>query len=233
MTAAQVSQHVEVVRAGTLDYIESWDLQKRLVSARRRGAVPDLLLLVEHPPTYTTGRGGQRSNLLIDDETLEHVGAAFHKIDRGGDITFHGPGQIVGYVIIDLKREQRSVRRFVERLEATIIDTLEHFGLTGEIDPERPGVWIGEDKIAALGIAVSHGVTYHGFSLNVDPDLRYFEYMIPCGIRDRGVTSLARLLDHPVSIDAVADQLVSSFGRVFARTPGEKIELERLRRLAG
>lgn len=228
MISDQLPKTIQVVRAGQQAYPESWELQRQLVLARRRDLVPDLLLLVEHSPTYTTGRGGQRSNLLIDDATLAEIGATFHHVDRGGDITFHGPGQLVGYVILDLAGAQRSVRRFVEQLEETIIATLQHYGLVGVIDPERPGVWIGQDKIAALGIAVSHGVTYHGFALNVDPDLRYFDYMIPCGIPDRGVTSLARHCDHPVSIDDVADHVIAHLGRLFAMVPREDFGLEDL-----
>ena len=220
---------VRVTRLGQIDYFECWRLQRSLAAARRQGAIPDLLLLLEHPPTYTIGRGGHRSNLLIDDAMLEAIGARFYAVDRGGDITFHGPGQLVAYVIMDLGREQRSVRRFVERLERTIIEALAHFGVGATIDPAHPGVWVGRDKIAAIGVAVSRGVTYHGFALNVDPDLRYFDYMIPCGIPDRGVTSLARLLGVPVSLGEVEAQVVRSFSRVFGREAVEEMGLETLR----
>lgn len=208
---------IHVVRLGRIDYLECWQLQRALASARRLQQVPDLLLLLEHPPTYTVGRGGKRSNLLLDDATLQALGARFYAVDRGGDMTFHGPGQLVAYVILELGREQRSVRRFVERLERAVIDALGHFGVEATIDPARPGVWVGRDKIAAIGIAVSRGVTYHGFALNVDPDLRYFEYMIPCGIPDRGVTSLAKLLGVPVSLAEVEPEVVRSFSRAFGR----------------
>lgn len=206
---------IQVVRAGRLDYVESWNLQRALAQARRRGQIPDLLILLEHPPTYTIGRSGSRRNLLIDDAMLAAIGATCHEVDRGGDITFHGPGQLVAYVIMDLGHAQRGVRRFVERLERTVIGTLAAYGVSGQIEPQRPGVWVRRDKIAALGIAVSRGVTYHGFALNVDPDLRYFDYMIPCGIPDRGVTSLRRETGRQIPLDAVADRVVATFAEVF------------------
>ncbi len=220
---------VRLVRLGQVDYLACWELQRALAAARREGSVPDLLLLLEHPPTYTIGRGGHRSNLLIDDATLARIGARCYPVDRGGDITFHGPGQLVSYVIMDLGREQRSVRRFVERLEMTVIEALRCFGVEAAIDPARPGVWVGNDKIAAIGITVSRGVTYHGFALNVDPDLRYFGYMIPCGIPDRGVTSLAQLLGRPVAVADVEGHVAQSFSRVFHREVAEELTLQELR----
>jgi lipoate-protein ligase B len=208
---------VRAVHLGTRDYLACWDFQRLLAARRREGEIPDLLLLVEHPPTYTIGRGGHRSHLLVDEATLARLGARCYAVDRGGDITFHGPGQLVAYVILDLGRAERSVRRFVERLERTVIEALGHFGVRGGIDPGRPGVWVGRDKIAAIGIAVRRGVTYHGFALNIDVGLDYFGYMIPCGIPDRGVTSLARLLGHPVSMEEAGRAVVASFARAFER----------------
>lgn len=223
---------VQVVQCGRLDYVDAWDLQRGLARARREQRVADLLLLVEHPPTYTIGRRGSRRNLLISDAMLARVGATCHQVERGGDITFHGPGQVVAYVIMDLGRAQRSVRRFVERLERTVIDTLRCYGVDGGIEPGKPGVWVGQDKIAALGIAVSRGVTYHGFALNVDPDLRYFEYMIPCGIPDRGATSLARQTGQAVTVEEVLPRIVATFSAVFEVTPRRDLSLADLRRLA-
>lgn len=211
----QSSGSIQVVRTGQLDYLPAWDLQRALVAARKQNTVPDLLLLVEHPPTYTIGRSGSRSNLLIGDAMLSAVGAACYEIDRGGDITFHGPGQLVVYAILDLGRQQRRVRRYVELLETVVIDTLRDYGLEGSIDPKRPGVWIGRDKVAALGIAIRHGVTYHGFALNVDPDLRFFEYMIPCGIPDHGATSIARLTARAATVEDAEARVVRNFSRIF------------------
>ena len=208
--------HIQVVRAGRQAYRDCWELQQRLAAARRAGQVPDLLLLVEHPPTYTIGRRGTRDNLLIDEATLNQVGATCLEVDRGGDITFHGPGQLVVYAIIDLGLTNRSVRRYVENLENVVIETLRRYGLNGTIDPAYPGVWLGRDKIAAIGISIHHGVSYHGFALNIDPDLRYFDYMIGCGIPDRGATSLARELGRPVDSDEVANLVVEQFADTFS-----------------
>jgi lipoyl(octanoyl) transferase len=223
---------IQVVQAGQLDYLEAWDLQRALVRARRLDLVPDLLLLLEHPPTYTIGRRGSRSNLLIEDTLLEAIGAKCYEVDRGGDITFHGPNQLVAYVILDLGRAQRGVRRYVERIETVVIDSLRAFGLNGSIDRQRPGVWVGLDKIAALGIAISRGVTYHGFALNVDPDLNYFSYMIPCGIPDRGVTSITWQIGRRVSVDEAAGQVRASFSRVFDVELGDDLDLSRLQQVA-
>ncbi|HET9015132.1 MAG TPA: lipoyl(octanoyl) transferase LipB [Thermomicrobiaceae bacterium] len=224
---------IQAVWAGRQPYLETWALQQALASARRDGAVPDLLLLLEHPPTYTIGRGGSRSNLFLDDAALAAVGATCHAIDRGGDITFHGPGQLVAYAIVDLGGAERSVRRYVEQLERTVIQTLADFEVAGAIDPAYPGVWVGVEKIAALGIAVRRRVAYHGFALNVEPDLRYFDYMFPCGIRDRGVTSLGRRLGRAVTIDEVLPRLTAAFGAAFAREVRWDLTWEDLTDLAG
>ena len=224
--------HIEVVHAGRQNYRESWELQRRLAAARRSGQIPDLLLLVEHPPTYTIGRRGTRDHLLIDDETLRSVGATCLEVDRGGDITFHGPGQLVVYSIIDLGLTNRSVRRYVENLETVVIETLRHYGLETTIDPAYPGVWLGRDKIAAIGISIHHGVSYHGFALNIDPDLRYFDYMIPCGIPDRGATSLAREIGRSVNSDEVTRLVVDRFASVFNVATDANLTIDDLQRIA-
>lgn len=228
MTANQI----HVVRTGRLDYLKSWRLQQRLASARRHGHVPDLLLLTEHPPTYTIGRRGTRNNLLIDDNTLRDVDAVCYEVDRGGDITFHGPGQLVVYCIIDLGLTQRSVRRYVENLETVVIQSLSYYGLNATIDPAYPGVWLGRDKIAAIGISIHHGVTYHGFALNVDPELRYFGYMIPCGIPDRGATSIKQETGRRVDVDEVADLVTERFAEVFGVSVVEDLDITALKQAA-
>jgi lipoate-protein ligase B len=220
---------LSIVDAGRLDYLESWDFQRDLARLRRVGEIPDLLLLTEHPPTYTIGRRGSRTNLLIDAATLERIGATCHEVDRGGDITFHGPGQLVGYLIMDLGQAERGLRRFVGRLEGSVIDTLAHYGVTGEPVPGRPGVWVNGKKIAAVGVAVSRRVTYHGFALNVDPDLTYFDYMIPCGIPGSAATSIARETGQPVTMHAVAGTLVNAVAEQFGVTPVEDLTLADLR----
>lgn len=223
---------IQVIQAGRQDYRACWGLQQRLAAARRAGHIPDLLLLVEHPPTYTIGRRGTRDHLLINEARLHEVGATCLKVDRGGDITFHGPGQLVVYAIIDLGLTNRSVRRYVENLEQVVIETLRRYGLEGVIDPDNPGVWLGRDKIAAIGISIHHGVSYHGFALNIAPDLRYFEYMIPCGIPDRGATSLARELGRPVDADEVANRVIEHFAARFDVEIGHDLTFDDLWQIA-
>jgi lipoate-protein ligase B len=223
---------IQVIRAGRQEYRACWELQQRLAAARRAGQIPDLLLLVEHPPTYTIGRRGTREHLLIDEAKLREVGATCLEVDRGGDITFHGPGQLVVYTIIDLGLTNRSVRRYVENLEHVVIDSLRRYGLEATIDPANPGVWLGRDKIAAIGISIHHGVSYHGFALNIDPDLRYFDYMIPCGIPDRGATSLRRELGRRVDFDAVTNLVVERFAARFDVDIGHDLTVDDLRQIA-
>jgi len=210
-----------VVRTGRIDYLVAWELQKQLVQARASGAVADMLLLVEHPPTYTTGRGGDDRNALFDEETLRRLGAVFYHSDRGGDITFHGPGQLVAYPIIDLKGWNRDVHAYCRSLEAVIISTLADFGISGGRIQGATGVWVGSEKIAAIGVRVSRWVTSHGFALNVEPDLSYFRHIIPCGIRDKGITSMARLLETSVDREAVTRSVVQHFAQEFRRDPTE------------
>ncbi|HVB64940.1 MAG TPA: lipoyl(octanoyl) transferase LipB [Nitrolancea sp.] len=224
---------IQVVQAGRQEYRECWELQQRLAAARRAGLVPNLLLLVEHPPTYTIGRRGTRDHLLINEAMLRSVGATCYEVDRGGDITFHGPGQLVVYSIIDLGLTQRSVRRYVENLETVVIESLRHYGLEATIDPEHPGVWLGRDKVAAIGISIHHGVSYHGFALNVDPDLRYFGYMIPCGIPDRGATSLTREIGRAVNMTEVTSLVVERFAEIFNVSTGTDLTIDDLKQFAG
>ena len=206
-----------VVRAGVIDYLEAWELQKRLVEARVGGEAPDTLILLEHPPTYTTGRGGDDGNALFDDQALRRLGAVFYHTDRGGDITYHGPGQLVAYPIIDLKGWKQDVHAYCRSLEEVVIRTLGDFGIVAARIKGATGVWVGNEKIAAIGVRVSRWVTSHGFALNVDPDLSYFGQIIPCGIRDKGVTSIARLLGEPVGREAVEQSVVAHFAEEFRR----------------
>jgi lipoate-protein ligase B len=210
-----MTAQLSIIQAGQLDYLESWDLQKRLAQARRVDLIPDTVLLTEHPPTYTIGRRGSRTNLLIDQATLERVGANCYEVDRGGDITFHGPGQLVVYLIIDLGRAERGLRRFVGHLEATVIETLAAFGITGQPETGKPGVWVNGKKIAAVGVAVSRRVTYHGFALNVNPDLSYFDFMIPCGIPGSAATSIERETGETVSLPDVSARIVERMAHHF------------------
>jgi lipoyl(octanoyl) transferase len=198
---------LQVDHLGTVPYRPAWELQDELADQRRARRIGDRLLLLEHFPVYTIGRGGDPANMLATPERLREIGAELIRIDRGGDVTFHGPGQIVAYPIVEL-RDPLDLRRYVRILEAAIIDTAAAFGVGADRLAGHPGIWVdGERKLAAIGVRVKRGVTTHGLALNVSPDLRWFDEMIPCGIRDKGVTSLARELDGPIATDAVADEL--------------------------
>src|SRR5215470_12936560 len=182
---------VRVLRAGRVDYMAAWEWQRELVRQRSSGAIGDTLMLVEHPHTYTLGRATKEGHLLISRAELERQGIALVESDRGGDITYHGPGQIVGYPILKLSQHGGDVLRYLRMLEETIIVALAEYGVSGGRIPGLTGVWVGQEKIAAIGVKLSaSGVTQHGFALNVTTDLCYFQQIIPCGIADKGVTSL-------------------------------------------
>jgi lipoate-protein ligase B len=196
-----------VDRLGSVAYRPTWELQNELADQRRARRIGDRLLLLEHFPVYTNGRGGSDANLLATPERLREIGAELVRIDRGGDITFHGPGQLVAYPIVEL-HDPLDLRRYVRVLEEAIIATAERFGVTSARLPGHPGIWVGgERKLAAIGVRVRRGVTTHGLALNVNTDLRWFDEMIPCGIPDKGVTSLSRELGRRVQMDEVEDEL--------------------------
>ncbi|MCS7051981.1 MAG: lipoyl(octanoyl) transferase LipB [Thermomicrobium sp.] len=211
------SEPVVALELGLVEYRTAWELQRALAQARRADEIPDTVLLVQHPPVFTTGRRGGLKHLRLAAEELAARGVPYYVTDRGGDVTYHGPGQLVSYVIMRLGEGQRRVRRFVERLEGTVLDVLASYGCVGTLDPAYPGVWVGRDKIAAVGIAIHHGVTYHGIALNVTVDLEPFDWIVPCGIPDRGVTSLARLLGRPVALQDVAARWLHAFASRFER----------------
>ncbi|MGH2570816.1 MAG: lipoyl(octanoyl) transferase LipB, partial [bacterium] len=181
--------------------------------------IPDQLLLLEHPPVVTLGRSATDGNVLASREALRARGIELHACGRGGDVTFHGPGQLVGYPILDLNPDRRDVRRYVRDLEEVLIRTLGDFGVGAGRIPGLTGVWIGDLKIAAIGVRIARWVTTHGFAWNVANDLDGFRVIVPCGISDRGVTSLSRVLGREVSLDEVKAPLVRRFGEVFARRP--------------
>ncbi len=204
-----------VDRLGTVPYQPTWELQDELAQQRRERRAGDRLLLLEHFPVYTIGRGGDESNLLASGDRLREIGAEFVRIDRGGDITFHGPGQLVAYPIVEL-HDPLDLRRYVRALEAAIIDTAAAFGVEAGQVPGLTGVWVGRRrKLAAIGVRVKRGVTTHGLALNVNTELRWFDEMIPCGIRDKEVTSLARETGGPVRMESVEDTLAASLARHF------------------
>ena len=199
----------------TVEYQEAWDLQRRLVQARQLGLVPDSLILLQHPHTYTLGRRAAIQHVLFDEATRLERGVSLHWVDRGGDITYHGPGQIVGYPIMDIRKRGLDVHRYLRTIEEALIRALAHFGIQGERDHAYTGVWVGKQKVAAIGVKISRGVTSHGFALNVDTDLSYFQGIVPCGITDRAVTSLTELLGGPQEIEAVRGVVAEEFFKTF------------------
>ncbi len=200
---------LEVHYLGRLPYEEAWALQRDLVDRRKSGDIEDTLLLLEHDPVVTLGRDGRQDNLRRDETELKASGIQLVESDRGGDVTFHGPGQVVGYPIIDLRPDCKDVRRYVRYLEQTMMHTLAEYGLTAGRLEGAPGVWLSEPdrKIGAIGARISRWVTHHGFALNVNTDLRYFDVIVPCGIADKGVTSMERELNTRVSMIEVMERL--------------------------
>jgi lipoyl(octanoyl) transferase len=212
-----------------VDYAAGLRIQKQKVAQRKAGAIPDTLLLLEHPHVYTLGRNAGPENLLMSVEWLASRGAEVFETDRGGDVTYHGPGQLVGYPILDLTQHQRDISWYMRSLEEVFIRTARDFGIEALRCEGAPGVWVGTDKLTAMGVHLSRWVTSHGFALNVNTDLRYFEWIVPCGIRDKGVTSLAKLLGHAVDMEMVTERVVEHFGAVFGlevRTVEELKELK-------
>ncbi len=212
-------RQVQVIRAGPLAYHEALDLQRRLVTARSSGAAPDTLLLTEHPPTITLGVRADPAHILREPAELVRRGVAVVQSDRGGDVTYHAPGQIVGYPILKLAQHGADLGLYVRKLEAVIIRLLADYGLVGERQPGLTGVWIeqGRAKICAIGVRLSAaGITSHGFALNVCPDLTGFGLIVPCGISDRAVTSLAALLGTAPPLLEVQQHLLEHFAATFA-----------------
>lgn len=184
---------LEVRDLGRTGYAEAFELQRRFIAERKQGLIPDQFLLVEHPHVITLGRNGHMDNLLASEEVLRRSGIEFHHTDRGGDITYHGPGQIVGYPIVDLRDWKRDVVAYVRNLEQALIDALAGFGIAAGLSPGHTGVWVeGKGKVAAIGVHISRWVSSHGFALNVDTDLSYFRYIVPCGLT-KPVTSMREL----------------------------------------
>src|SRR6202035_4511233 len=196
---------------GRAGYTEALAIQKDLVEQRKQGLIPDQLLIVEHPHVITLGRNGHRENLLANEEVLRRAGIEFHPTDRGGDITYHGPGQIVGYPILDLREWKRDVVAYVRAVELVIIDALAEFGIQAGRLEGCTGVWVNGRKVAAIGVHISRWVTSHGFALNHTTDLKYFQYIVPCGIT-KPVTSMEALGSH-----AGRDEVVAALARQFAK----------------
>jgi lipoyl(octanoyl) transferase len=210
---------LEVRRLGRVPYAEASDMQRSLVEERRTGRIPDVLLLLEHPHVITLGVkvDAARSHLLATPEALASRQVELHESGRGGDITYHGPGQIVGYPILDLRPDRCDVHKYVRDLEEVMIRTAADYGLAGARVQGLTGAWVGADKLGAIGVRISRWITSHGFAFNVSTDLDYFNLIVPCGIATGGVTSLSRAAGRPVPLDEAESVLVHHFGEVFER----------------
>jgi lipoyl(octanoyl) transferase len=206
---------MDVRRLGLLPYVDAWGLQNRVADARRAGLAPDTLILLQHPHTYTIGRSGTRDHVFLSEDELSARGITCLEVDRGGDVTYHGPGQLVGYPILDLG-PRPDVGAYLRNLEGCLIEVLADFGvMAGRVDGYT-GVWIGDRKIAAIGVKVSQGVTTHGFALNVTTDLSLFSHILPCGIPDKGITSMAVELGRDLEMAEVEEAVIAHFAERFA-----------------
>jgi lipoyl(octanoyl) transferase len=207
----------EATFLGLVTYSDGLRLQERAVERLRSGEGPEQLLLLEHPHVFTLGRGADSSNILADQQQLESTSVEVHETGRGGDVTYHGPGQLVGYPIINLKPDRCDVHRYVRDLEEVLIRTIVDFGIEGGRVAGLTGVWVGDEKIAAIGVRIARWITSHGFALNVNTDLSYFKMIVPCGITDKGVTSISSVLGREVDLREVAATTARHFGEVFNR----------------
>ncbi len=234
---------IELGELGLVEYGAAWELQRRVVAARKAGAIPDVLLLCEHPHVITLGRSGKISNLRASDQMLQEMGVSFFETNRGGDITYHGPGQLVGYPILNLVEIRRDVGWYVRSLEEAMIRATAEFGIASKRVSGRTGVWVDvaagnagkdvkefkeakevreikdEEKLAAIGVHISRWVTSHGFAYNVSTDLRYFDLIVPCGIAGKRATSLEKLLGRPVEISEAAKHITAQLGEIFGLHP--------------
>jgi lipoyl(octanoyl) transferase len=216
-----------IIDLGLISWADAYALQQRIVAARKAGAIEDVLLLCQHPHVVTLGRNGKRENLLASESVLRQKGVALHETNRGGDITYHGPGQIIGYPILNLDTIRRDVHWYVRTLEEVMIRAASEFAITAFRVPGKTGIWVqppttsgaAEEKLAAIGVHISRWVTSHGFAFNVATDLRYFDLIIPCGIADRKATSLEKLLDRRVSLAEATPHLILHFTDCFSFDP--------------
>jgi lipoyl(octanoyl) transferase len=208
---------IEVQRLGMVPYLEAQELQRRLVEQRRANEIPDQLLLLQHPPVITLGvkSRNDRSHVLESAEALAARGIQLLETGRGGDVTYHGPGQLVGYPIVDLNPDRRDVHRYVRDLEEVLIRVVARFGIEGSRLPGLTGVWVGDAKLAAIGVRIARWITSHGFALNVGTNLAHFGLIVPCGIADKGVTSIEKLTGCPVPLRDVESAVISKFAEVF------------------
>ena len=210
-----------IVSLGRVDYMEALDLQEKLLAKRQQGEIDNTLLLLEHPAVLTLGKRGLYSNIIVPKEELAANRISIYEVARGGDVTYHGPGQIVGYPIIDLKDLNKGVKDFVWTIEEVFIRLLKkEYGITAHREEKKyTGVWVGDEKITAIGIAVKHWVTMHGFAFNVNTELEHYKWINPCGISDKGVTSLEKLLGHPQDFAKINEMIIEYFCEIFDFEP--------------
>ena len=215
-----------VYDVGLVDYREGLLLQEKLLNLRKSGTISDVLLLLQHPSVFTIGRSGIAENIIVPEETLVKKGIPVFHTNRGGDITYHGPGQLVGYPILNLRENGLTVHQYVWDLEEVVIRTLADFGIGGQRVSGRRGVWVGREKVCALGLRISGEVSMHGFALNVNTNLKYFTYIIPCGITGVSITSVSKLLGREVAIGEIQGNLLRHFSQVFRLTLeyGERLD---------
>lgn len=200
---------------GTADYKEVWDLQAKTLLEKQNGKPDDIIYTVEHNHVYTLGKSGSRDHILLSEAEMTAKGISYYEIDRGGDITYHGPGQLVVYPIINLNNYYKDTHRYLRDLEEVVIRTLAELGITGTRDEEFTGVWVGEEKICAIGIKVSRWITMHGIALNVNTELEYFDKIIPCGIFHKGVTSIEKIKGEKANYEKVKRMILNNFEKVF------------------
>lgn len=228
MVRQSISKELFYADPGLTGYQEAWDLQKSLHSLRYEGKIKDTFIMLEHPHTYTLGKTADKNNLIGSDEFLRDREIKVFEIDRGGDITYHGPGQIVGYPIINLQDWKPDTHLYLRTLEQVIIDVLKDYGIESGRKPEYTGVWVGESKIAAIGIKISRWITMHGFAFNINTDLDLFNGIIPCGIKEKEVTSLKKLLNKEIYIGEVKAKLLLRFMEHFNFTDKQEINIYQL-----
>jgi lipoate-protein ligase B len=208
---------LKILDLGTKSYKEVWDLQKKIHEQRVDSSIPNTLILVEHNPVITMGKSGHDGNVLFPLDSLKEKGLEYYQIERGGDVTYHGPGQLVGYPIFNVRDGLAGIKPFINGIEEAIIATLKDFGIRAHRKEKMIGVWTDKGKICSIGVAVKRWVSFHGFALNVNTDLTYFDLIVPCGLKNVEMTSMQQILGKPVSMDEVKRSVVQNFGEIFSQ----------------
>ena len=211
------TRRLDILDLGRKNYKEVWDIQLELHKNRVENRIPDTLILVEHNPVITLGKSGLQNNILISEEELQKKGIEFYQVERGGDATFHGPGQLVGYPIFNIKQGLAGIRPFIEKIEEVIIRVLHDFRISAKKHEKMIGVWTDEGKICSIGIAVRRWVSFHGFALNVNTDLSYFDLIYPCGYKEIKIVSMKKILNNEISMDMVKERVIKNFCILFQK----------------